>query len=276
MVEECNIDREKKLLKIFHFGFIVEITNEVIVVIEIARKMVAYIKQMKRDMFEKKDLGYLEEMKEVAIKRLTMSLYLLMNKSYYSEASDDINYVSKENTEFDDDIDDNLRKYPNYHYDIYTKNYAENKPIQEYKESLTSNAMEVIVETRQLEDIEKYVVWFTKTTQSSTVELMCCAIFLYRLCKIDDKFLAYLKTRFDLLLPTLLIICKKMYTCDKTLTNKHYATFLHLNLNDLNSLEIAIFMKVNILIKYIEYGRFVERSHKIIENIYHKKIDISQ
>jgi hypothetical protein len=89
------------------------------------------------------------------------------------------------------------------------------------------------------------VEWIVKTLHLNNDEIICCSILLYRLYEIQDDIIStFLREYTDMLIPVILIICMKMFTKERVLTNKFYAQLLHMELNELNKLEIIILMSI--------------------------------
>jgi len=184
--------------------------------------------------------------------RLTIIIYLILNKIYYSNSKEEYNYIQQDNDDFNE-----LDVYDNYYNNYYNYHNYHKKPIAKYEKSLSSEHTKHMYKFRIFSDIRRYVEWIVKTLHLNNDEIICCSILLYRLYEIQDDIIStFLREYTDMLIPVILIICMKMFTKERVLTNKFYAQLLHMELNELNKLEIIILMNIKIFITCDEYEKY--------------------
>ena len=220
------------------------------IITNISKRLTKYMSYIHDETVEINDTNIINQ--NIIWNRLSIMVYLIFNKIYYSNSKEQYNYIQKDNDEFDD-----LAVYEDYYYDVQRQVYIMNEPIIRYSESMSSNAIEMVYKMRRFGHIRKYIEWIVKALQLTGDEIVCVSILLCRLYEIDNDIIStFLKEYVDMLIPMMIMIIRKMHTREHSMTNGYYSKLLHFELDKLNKLEIVILMCIKIYISQDEFEKY--------------------
>lgn len=185
---------------------------------------------------------------DIYITKLAVWICLIFTKIKFTYSDDEFEYMFPENHEFPMQYSECIRQSE-------FKNKKTNRNV--YDESLTSKAIVQLVQSRNLQDIEKYVRWMIKTLQLDKVDVISLSILIKHMCDIQDKkLIQWLQTKYDFLIIVLIILIKKLYVTEYSCENKFYADLLRMNIYEINNAEIAFVIHMNLNITKDEYDRY--------------------
>lgn len=118
---------------------------------------------------------------------------------------------------------------------------------------------EILIEReKELHLREKNVI------EKGVVYIKCLTIFIERLCTTPkSELITFLKDRFDIIVPALIIMTKKVYGDDYVVRNSYHTTRLKIDLYDVNYLEIALLLNLDVFISPEEYEAYFNDKMKL-------------
>lgn len=100
--------------------------------------------------------------------------------------------------------------------------------------------------------------------EQGVVYIKCLTKFVERLCiHPKSEFITFLKDRFDIIIPALIIMTKKTYGDDYVHRNTYYATKLKIDIYDINYLEIVLLLNLDVYILPKEYEAYFNDKMKL-------------
>jgi hypothetical protein len=127
------------------------------------------------------------------------------------------------------------------------------------QESLSSITTKKIYQTLNILYIEKYIKWLLEVAFNSDMqEMIYLTILIQRLCYLEnDDFMAWLKDKYDAIPVVLMILIRKMYGDEECYENSYYVKRMHMSLNEVNNLEVAMLMSLRLHITDEECSEFI-------------------
>lgn len=140
-----------------------------------------------------------------------------------------------------------------YNFNSYLRNSIDSESLNslEINDSI-SDITYSIIKSNRLEDIECYVRRFIHIYDLSSLDMICMTFLIqkfYEFLIFNDKFIETFITKYDAILPVLVILSRKLYLDDTYYINKYYSDLAEVNVKDIYDLEIFIVVHIDLYVE---------------------------